>query len=144
MGAWWPGSFHRDLTSNPRDADHPTWLPDWGRHRSGFSRLHSPPPLCPRSLLVLGVLTVLGTGFGAYNMAMAVMSPCPLMQGHWIGEVAIVSICSHRCPSPSQAWETGGTALSVEQSLVALLGSPRWQGGGDGGEGVAAHLGEET
>ncbi|XP_008139210.3 solute carrier family 52, riboflavin transporter, member 3 [Eptesicus fuscus] len=44
-----------------------------------------------RSLLFLGVLTVLGTGFGAYNMAMAVMSPCPLMQGHWIGEVAIVA-----------------------------------------------------
>ncbi|EPQ13028.1 Riboflavin transporter 2 [Myotis brandtii] len=44
-----------------------------------------------RSLLFLGVLTVLGTGFGAYNMAMAVMSPCPLMQGHWSGEVAIVA-----------------------------------------------------
>lgn len=69
-----------------------------GVQRSGFSQLHSPPPLCPRSLLFLGVLTVLGTGFGAYNMAMAVMSPCPLMQGHWSGEVAIVSICSHRCP----------------------------------------------
>ncbi|XP_069907527.1 solute carrier family 52, riboflavin transporter, member 3 isoform X2 [Oryctolagus cuniculus] len=43
-----------------------------------------------RSLLFLGVLAVLGTGFGAYNMAMAVMSPCPLMQGHWAGEVLIV------------------------------------------------------
>lgn len=44
-----------------------------------------------RSLLFLGALTVLGTGFGAYNMAMAVMSPCPLLQGHWAGEVAIVA-----------------------------------------------------
>nr|KAF6472518.1 solute carrier family 52 member 3 [Molossus molossus] len=44
-----------------------------------------------RSLVFLGVLTVLGTGFGAYNMAMAVMSPCPLMQGHWSGEVFIVA-----------------------------------------------------
>ncbi|XP_026358988.1 solute carrier family 52, riboflavin transporter, member 3 [Ursus arctos] len=44
-----------------------------------------------RSLPFLGVLTVLGTGFGAYNMAMAVMSPCPLMQGHWAGEILIVA-----------------------------------------------------
>ncbi|XP_045837505.1 solute carrier family 52, riboflavin transporter, member 3 isoform X1 [Meles meles] len=44
-----------------------------------------------RSLPFLGILTVLGTGFGAYNMAMAVMSPCPLMQGHWAGEVLIVA-----------------------------------------------------
>ncbi|XP_006207365.1 solute carrier family 52, riboflavin transporter, member 3 [Vicugna pacos] len=43
-----------------------------------------------RSLPFLGVLAVFGTGFGAYNMAMAVMSPCPLMQGHWGGEVLIV------------------------------------------------------
>ncbi|XP_008574280.1 PREDICTED: solute carrier family 52, riboflavin transporter, member 3 [Galeopterus variegatus] len=43
-----------------------------------------------RSLPFLGVLAILGTGFGAYNMAMAVMSPCPLMQGHWGGEVLIV------------------------------------------------------
>ncbi|XP_005414739.1 PREDICTED: solute carrier family 52, riboflavin transporter, member 3 [Chinchilla lanigera] len=43
-----------------------------------------------RSLPFLGVITVLGTGFGAYNMAMAAMSPCPLLQGHWGGEVLIV------------------------------------------------------
>ncbi|XP_021009486.1 solute carrier family 52, riboflavin transporter, member 3 [Mus caroli] len=43
-----------------------------------------------RSLLFLGVLTVFGTGFGAYNMAMAAMSPCPVLQGHWGGEVLIV------------------------------------------------------
>ncbi|XP_049725160.1 solute carrier family 52, riboflavin transporter, member 3 [Elephas maximus indicus] len=47
--------------------------------------------LSSRSLPFLGVLTVLGTGFGAYNMAMAVMSPCPLLQGHWGGEVLIVA-----------------------------------------------------
>ncbi|XP_077907690.1 solute carrier family 52, riboflavin transporter, member 3 [Ictidomys tridecemlineatus] len=46
--------------------------------------------LASRSLPFLGVLTVLGTGFGAYNMAMAAMSPCPLLQGHWGGEVLIV------------------------------------------------------
>ncbi|XP_012521226.1 PREDICTED: solute carrier family 52, riboflavin transporter, member 3 [Propithecus coquereli] len=44
-----------------------------------------------RSLPFLGVLTVLGTGFGAYNMAMAVKSPCPLLQGHWSGDVLIVA-----------------------------------------------------
>ncbi|XP_058419004.1 solute carrier family 52, riboflavin transporter, member 3 [Diceros bicornis minor] len=43
-----------------------------------------------RSLPFLGVLAMLGTGFGAYNMAMAVMSPCPLLQGHWGGELLIV------------------------------------------------------
>ncbi|XP_048203396.1 solute carrier family 52, riboflavin transporter, member 3 [Perognathus longimembris pacificus] len=43
-----------------------------------------------RSLLTLGTLTLLGTGFGAYNLAMAVLSPCPLLQGHWGGEVLIV------------------------------------------------------
>ncbi|XP_020039069.1 solute carrier family 52, riboflavin transporter, member 3 isoform X2 [Castor canadensis] len=43
-----------------------------------------------RSLPLLGGLTLLGTSFGAYNMAMAVMSPCPLLQGHWGGEVLIV------------------------------------------------------
>lgn len=37
----------------------------------------------------------MGTSFGAYNMAMAAMSPCPVLQGHWGGEVLIVSILSH-------------------------------------------------
>lgn len=46
---------------------------------------------CSRSLLFLGILSLLGTSFGAYNLAMAVMSPCPLLQGHWGGEVLIVS-----------------------------------------------------
>nr|XP_020473394.1 solute carrier family 52, riboflavin transporter, member 3 [Monopterus albus] len=43
-----------------------------------------------RSLVFLGVLTALGTGFGSYNMAMAAMSPCPLLVGSVMGEVIIV------------------------------------------------------
>ncbi|XP_018542895.1 solute carrier family 52, riboflavin transporter, member 3-A [Lates calcarifer] len=43
-----------------------------------------------RSLVFLGVLTVLGTGFGSYNMAMAAMSPCPLFHGTAVGQVIIV------------------------------------------------------
>lgn len=76
---------------------------------------------------------MLGTCFGGYNMAMAVMSPCPLLQGHWGGEVLIVSIrpvglLPLRTPqlcTPqllATAWESLGAALSREQSL---WGSPR-------------------
>lgn len=43
-----------------------------------------------RSLIFLGVLTLLGTGFGSYNMAMAALSPCPLLQGSAWGETIIV------------------------------------------------------
>ncbi|KAM8864299.1 solute carrier family 52, riboflavin transporter, member 3-A isoform 1-T2 [Spinachia spinachia] len=43
-----------------------------------------------RSLVFLGVMTALGTGFGSYNMAMAAMSPCPLLQGSVAGEIVIV------------------------------------------------------
>ncbi|KAK2851782.1 hypothetical protein Q5P01_008058 [Channa striata] len=43
-----------------------------------------------RSLVFLGVLMALGTGFGSYNMAMAAMSPCPLLQGSVVGEIIIV------------------------------------------------------
>lgn len=65
-----------------------------GRRQASHPLL-CPSPLLYRSLLFLGLLTVLGTGFGAYNMAMAAMSPCPVLQGHWGGEVLIVSIPSH-------------------------------------------------
>lgn len=41
--------------------------------------------------MFLGALMALGTGFGSYNMAMAVLSPCPLLQGTVVGEVIIVS-----------------------------------------------------
>lgn len=43
-----------------------------------------------RSLVFLGLLTVLGTGFGSYNMAMAALSPCPLLQGSVAGQIIIV------------------------------------------------------
>lgn len=43
-----------------------------------------------RSLVFLGLLALLGTGFGSYNMAMAAMSPCPLLQGTVAGEAIIV------------------------------------------------------
>lgn len=43
-----------------------------------------------RSLVFLGLLTVVGTGFGSYNMAMAAMSPCPLFHGTLLGEILIV------------------------------------------------------
>ncbi|NXT75051.1 S52A3 protein, partial [Zapornia atra] len=43
-----------------------------------------------RSLAVLGTLTLVGTGFGAYNMAIAVMSPCPLLQQSQWGDAIIV------------------------------------------------------
>ncbi|XP_019395362.1 PREDICTED: solute carrier family 52, riboflavin transporter, member 3 [Crocodylus porosus] len=44
-----------------------------------------------RSLALLGALSVAGTGFGAYNMAMAVMSPCPLLQRSAWGAALIVA-----------------------------------------------------
>uniref|UniRef100_A0A3B4AVW9 Riboflavin transporter n=1 Tax=Periophthalmus magnuspinnatus TaxID=409849 RepID=A0A3B4AVW9_9GOBI len=43
-----------------------------------------------RSLAFMGVLTLMGTGFGSYNMAMAAMSPCPLFQSAMLGEILIV------------------------------------------------------
>ncbi|KAI1897098.1 hypothetical protein AGOR_G00079620 [Albula goreensis] len=43
-----------------------------------------------RSLVFLGLLSLVGTGFGAYNMGMAALSPCPLLQGSAAGEALIV------------------------------------------------------
>ncbi|GAA6103785.1 solute carrier family 52, riboflavin transporter, member 3-A isoform X1 [Tachysurus ichikawai] len=43
-----------------------------------------------RSLLLLGILCMLGTGCGGYNMAMAVMSPCPWLQDSPLGKSLIV------------------------------------------------------
>ncbi|XP_041713877.1 solute carrier family 52, riboflavin transporter, member 3-A [Coregonus clupeaformis] len=43
-----------------------------------------------RSLVLLGVMCLLGSVFGGYNMAMATMSPCPLLQGSALGEAIIV------------------------------------------------------
>ncbi|XP_074148976.1 solute carrier family 52, riboflavin transporter, member 3-like [Sminthopsis crassicaudata] len=42
------------------------------------------------SLSWLGVVTVVGTGFGAYNMATAVLSPCPPLKGSAWGEALIL------------------------------------------------------
>lgn len=44
-----------------------------------------------RSLVLMGILTVIGTGIGAYIMAMAVLSPCPLLVHESSGAVLIVS-----------------------------------------------------
>ncbi|XP_018615891.1 solute carrier family 52, riboflavin transporter, member 3-A [Scleropages formosus] len=43
-----------------------------------------------RSLVSLGLLCLGGTAFGAYNMAMAALSPCPLLQGTVAGQTLIV------------------------------------------------------
>nr|XP_033779368.1 solute carrier family 52, riboflavin transporter, member 3-A-like [Geotrypetes seraphini]XP_033779369.1 solute carrier family 52, riboflavin transporter, member 3-A-like [Geotrypetes seraphini] len=43
-----------------------------------------------RSLLLLGFLALVGTGFGTYNMAMAVLSPCPLLQHSEWGDALII------------------------------------------------------
>uniref|UniRef100_A0A3B4AV23 Riboflavin transporter n=1 Tax=Periophthalmus magnuspinnatus TaxID=409849 RepID=A0A3B4AV23_9GOBI len=43
-----------------------------------------------RSLILMGVLTLCGTGFGAYIMAMAALSPCPLLVDSTSGSVIIV------------------------------------------------------
>ncbi|XP_051525226.1 solute carrier family 52, riboflavin transporter, member 3-A-like [Myxocyprinus asiaticus] len=43
-----------------------------------------------RSLVFLGFMCLLGSGFGGYNMAMAAMSPCPLLQDTPVGDAIIV------------------------------------------------------
>ncbi|GLD69833.1 riboflavin transporter 2-like protein, partial [Lates japonicus] len=43
-----------------------------------------------RSLIFMGFLTMFGTGFGAYIMAMAALSPCPLLVHSVSGTVVIV------------------------------------------------------
>ncbi|NWZ37468.1 S52A3 protein, partial [Brachypodius atriceps] len=43
-----------------------------------------------RSLTLMVILTMAGTGFGAYNMAIAVMSPCPILQQSQWGDAIIV------------------------------------------------------
>ncbi|CAJ1061995.1 solute carrier family 52%2C riboflavin transporter, member 3-B [Xyrichtys novacula] len=43
-----------------------------------------------RSLFFMGFLTMLGTGFGAYIMAMAALSPCPLLVHSTSGTAVIV------------------------------------------------------
>lgn len=43
-----------------------------------------------RSLVFMGLLTLIGTGFGAYIMAMAALSPCPLLVHSGSGTAVIV------------------------------------------------------
>ncbi|XP_062848185.1 solute carrier family 52, riboflavin transporter, member 3-B [Trichomycterus rosablanca] len=43
-----------------------------------------------RSLVLMGVLIVTGTGFGAYIMGMAALSPCPLLVYHNLGAALMV------------------------------------------------------
>ncbi|KAK7887152.1 hypothetical protein WMY93_026773 [Mugilogobius chulae] len=43
-----------------------------------------------RSLILMGVLTLCGTGFASYIMAMAAMSPCPLLVHSTTGSTIIV------------------------------------------------------
>ncbi|XP_034561669.1 riboflavin transporter 2 [Notolabrus celidotus] len=43
-----------------------------------------------RSLVLMGALTVIGSGIGAYIMSMAVMSPCPLLVNETSGGVLMV------------------------------------------------------
>ncbi|XP_044027540.1 riboflavin transporter 2 [Siniperca chuatsi] len=45
-----------------------------------------------RSLLLMGALTVIGSGVGAYIMGMAVLSPCPLLVNETSGGVIIVLV----------------------------------------------------
>lgn len=40
----------------------------------------------------MGFLTMVGTGFGAYIMAMAALSPCPLLVHSAYGTVVIVRL----------------------------------------------------
>lgn len=40
----------------------------------------------------MGFLTMIGTGFGAYIMAMAALSPCPLLVDSSSGTVVIVRL----------------------------------------------------
>lgn len=44
-----------------------------------------------RSLLLMGALTVIGSGVGAFIMGMAALSPCPLLVNGTSGGVIIVS-----------------------------------------------------
>lgn len=55
--------------------------------------------LNPRSLMLMGVLTVAGTGFGAYIMAMAALSPCPLLVHHELGAALMVRLLPVTCLS---------------------------------------------
>lgn len=52
-----------------------------------------------RSLMLMGVLTITGTGFGAYIMGMAALSPCPLLVHHELGAALMVRFLPVTCLS---------------------------------------------
>ncbi|KAM4631468.1 solute carrier family 52, riboflavin transporter, member 2 [Polymixia lowei] len=63
-----------------------------------------------RSLLMMGALTVIGSGVGAYIMAMAVQSPCPLLVHETSGGVLIVL-----------AWIVFVLTLSYVKVIIGLI-----------------------
>ncbi|CAN0327921.1 unnamed protein product [Lampetra planeri] len=64
----------------------------------------------PSRSLVLSMLTLLGSVFGAYILAMAVMSPCPLLLGTDAGTILIVL-----------AWVLFTGALSYVKVMVGVV-----------------------
>uniref|UniRef100_A0A673XJM2 Riboflavin transporter n=1 Tax=Salmo trutta TaxID=8032 RepID=A0A673XJM2_SALTR len=70
-----------------------------------------------RSLVLLGVLCLLGSVFGGYNMAMAAMSPCPILQGSVLGETIIVSDNS-TCRNRPQSRDTFSETLIYQTVTV--------------------------
>ncbi|XP_071356238.1 riboflavin transporter 2 [Trachinotus anak] len=63
-----------------------------------------------RSLLLMGALTVIGSGVGAYIMGMAVLSPCPLLINDISGGVIIVL-----------AWIIFVLALSYVKVIIGVI-----------------------
>lgn len=53
--------------------------------------------LVTRSLVFMGVLTLTGTGFAAYIMAMAALSPCPLLVHSEAGTAIMVRSMKSLC-----------------------------------------------
>ncbi|XP_026785324.2 riboflavin transporter 2 [Pangasianodon hypophthalmus] len=63
-----------------------------------------------RSLVLMGFLTAFGTVFGIYIMAMAVLSPCPLLVNHISGAILIVA-----------AWTFFVLTLSYVKVIIAVI-----------------------
>ncbi|XP_070777950.1 riboflavin transporter 2 [Enoplosus armatus] len=63
-----------------------------------------------RSLLLMGALTVIGSGVGAFIMSMAVLSPCPLLVHETSGGVIIVL-----------AWILFVLALSYVKVIIGVI-----------------------
>uniref|UniRef100_UPI00398ED01D solute carrier family 52, riboflavin transporter, member 3-A n=1 Tax=Pristiophorus japonicus TaxID=55135 RepID=UPI00398ED01D len=63
-----------------------------------------------RSLVLLGTLSLVGTAFGAYNMAMAALSPCPLLQHSGAG-IALIIL----------SWILFNGALSYVKVMIGVI-----------------------